>query len=170
MSKDKTKKVSIFTILIFILCGFLFVYWVLSVFSVTSYIKEMFDYGTITLKGNFFDILSYYMTNCCIYLIYIAILLSIWWTRCRCGESVSSDEAENTAKEEVKVAADDSIKGDTPAIETVATDNIKGDAPAIETVVTDKPAAAIDEKKDTNLNPKDDAAYSFNANEEKKDF
>lgn len=79
MSKDNTKKISVFSILIFILCGLIAIYTVASFVSVTTYIREMFEYGQITFAQNFFDILSYYVTNCVNYIIYICILLAIWW-------------------------------------------------------------------------------------------
>ena len=81
MKEQSPKKVSIFTILIFILCALLFVYMIMSAVNVTSYIKESIEFGQIAVNKNLYEIINYYMSNCGIYVIYISILLAIWWTR-----------------------------------------------------------------------------------------
>lgn len=79
MNETKQKKVSVFTILIFVLCALLLAYMIFAIIGTAKYIGSMIDYGQITISDNFFDIATYFMTNCGSYLIYIFILLSIWW-------------------------------------------------------------------------------------------
>lgn len=129
MDNKKTRKISVFTILIFALCVLLFGYVIMAFVSVTSYIKEMFGYGTITLPGNLFDIMSYYMTNCLVYLVYIAILLAIWWTRCKCGEGQESQDT----TDEIKVFDSEGK----PAIDKIDAADKEG------TATEDKPAESI---------------------------
>lgn len=90
MKEQKTKRVSIFTILIMVLCGLLLAYTIYSFISVHDYLKNYAEaYGAITFSEKF----SYYMSNCFTYIIYIFIFLAIWWVKPR-----------NAVKEESKNA------------------------------------------------------------------
>ncbi len=114
-NNTKNKRISVFSILIFVLCGLLTIYTVGAIISVTSYMKEMLSYGQVSLSENFFDVMSYYMTNCGNYIIFIAILLSIWWvSNKKMVERKAKDIAkpELTAKDDI-TPEEDAEKADT---------------------------------------------------------
>lgn len=121
MKTGKNRKVSIFTILIFVLCAMLFIYAIIAAVNVTIYIQSMIGYGQLSVESNLFDIVNYYMSSCVNYLIYIAILLSIWWVRPRLKivEKVKAVEE----VEEVEEVEDASVESDAEAEDAVEEDS-----------------------------------------------
>ena len=113
MSTKKTKKVSVFTILILILCGLLAIYTVASFIVATQQISEMINFGTIKVSDSLYDIVNFYMTSCGIYIIYISILLAIWWTK----HSLSKARiADGNVTEEVEYDKVETITDETSGI------------------------------------------------------
>lgn len=100
MKELKNKKVSVFTILIMVLCGLLFAYTIYSFISVRDYLSGYTEaYGSVPFSEQF----SYYMSNCFTYIIYICGFLAIWWIRPRKNvNDVASAEMDNMEVEEVE--------------------------------------------------------------------
>lgn len=99
MKIKSNKKVSIFTILIMVLCGLLFAYTIYSFISVRDYLSSYAEaYGSVPFSEQF----SYYMSNCFTYIIYICGFLAIWWIRPRKNVAIASVDLEETEVEKVE--------------------------------------------------------------------
>lgn len=75
----KTKKIPIITIILFILAGLLILYSVWAIIQCHGYIAEAIATGQLTVSGNEYDILSFYMSNCAQYVLFAVILAALGW-------------------------------------------------------------------------------------------
>jgi hypothetical protein len=86
------KKVPVLSIILYVLTGLVLIYTVWSVIHSAGYISDMISQGQLTVKGNEFQIVNYYMNNCAQYAIFAAILFSLGWIL----QKVSAGKQEST--------------------------------------------------------------------------
>jgi uncharacterized oligopeptide transporter (OPT) family protein len=73
------KKVPVLSIVLYVLTGLIVIYAIWAIIHSVGYISDMISQGQLTVKGNEFEIVSYYMNNCAQYVVFAAILFSLGW-------------------------------------------------------------------------------------------
>lgn len=75
----KKLKFPVVSIIMFVLAGLFLVFTVWSAVNSFQYISEMIAQGQLTMEGNFFNVVSFHMTNFSPYLVYTALLFGLGW-------------------------------------------------------------------------------------------
>lgn len=73
------RKIPILSIVLYAIAGLLVIYTIWSVNRTASYISDMVAQGQLTVKGNEFDIVNFYMSNSAQYAIFAVILFTLGW-------------------------------------------------------------------------------------------
>lgn len=69
----------IIAVSLFVLAGFLMIYTIWAFANCLSYISEMTNSGQLVIKGNEYDIINFYMSNCVQYLICAVLVFAAGW-------------------------------------------------------------------------------------------
>lgn len=75
----KTKKLPIITIFLFVLAGLLILYSVWAIIQCHSYIAGAIAAGQLTVSGNEYDVVNFYMSSCAQYVLFAVILATLGW-------------------------------------------------------------------------------------------
>lgn len=73
------KKIPILSIALYVISGMLVFYMIWSVYHSIGYISGMVAQGQLTISGNEYDIVNFYMSNCAQYLLFAVILFTLGW-------------------------------------------------------------------------------------------
>ncbi|HHV08716.1 MAG TPA: hypothetical protein GXX75_00360 [Clostridiales bacterium] len=73
----------IIAISLFALAGFLVIYTIWAFVNCLSYISEMTASGQLVIKGNEYDVIDFYMSNCVQYLISAVLIFAAGWITAR---------------------------------------------------------------------------------------
>jgi|BioPla2DNA2_1021312.scaffolds.fasta_scaffold34084_2 predicted membrane protein len=102
------KRVSILSIILYVLAGFLMIFAIWSSSKSISYITLMINQGQLVFSGNEFDIINFIMASCAQYAIFAVILFTLGWIQQKCQFSVSSvpnyEVMENTTESSEEIA------------------------------------------------------------------
>lgn len=85
------RKIPILSIVLYVIAGVLILYTVWSVSHAIGYISEMVELGQLTISGNEYDIVNFYMANCAQYALFAVILFSLGWIL----QKMSSPQSKN---------------------------------------------------------------------------
>lgn len=75
--KNKTKKTGAASIVLYVIAVIIIFYMIWTFINCHQYIQTMIAQGGLTLSGNGFNIVSYYMTNCAQYGLFAIILIAL---------------------------------------------------------------------------------------------
>ncbi len=73
--KNKMKKTGAASIVLYVIAVIIIFYMIWTFINCHQYIQTMIAQGGLTLSGNGFNIVSYYMTNCAQYGVFAIILI-----------------------------------------------------------------------------------------------
>lgn len=94
------KKVSIFSIVFYVVAALMFLGFLLSFYNVTTYIIELFDAGQISISAQWLDIILYYINNTFVYLGLGTLIFGMGYMHKEKKDSVQEVMKENTENQE----------------------------------------------------------------------
>ncbi len=71
------KSVSILSIILFVLAGFLMIFAIWSSSKSISYISQMINQGQLAFSGNEYDIINFILSSCIQYAVFAVVLFSL---------------------------------------------------------------------------------------------
>lgn len=73
------KKIPVLSIALYAIAGMLVLYTIWSVSHSASYISELIAMGQLTVKGNEYDIVNFYMSNSAQFALFAVIIFALGW-------------------------------------------------------------------------------------------
>ena len=111
------KKLSILSIILYVLAALLMIFAIWSLINAITYISMMISQGQLAFSGNEFDIISFIMTSCALYVIFAVILLALGLILQRCTFSVCSTSNDEVIDE--PITSSEKISEDNTTDETL---------------------------------------------------
>lgn len=104
------KRVSILSIILYVLAGFLMIFAIWSSSKSISYITLMINQGQLVFSGNEFDIINFIISSCAQYVIFAVILIALGCILQKlqfCTSSIPTEEVIESPIESSEVLSDD---------------------------------------------------------------
>lgn len=75
----KNKKIPVISFVFYILAILLFAYAVWALIYSSGIVSEAVDFGQLVVKGNEFEVVSFYMGNVAMYALFAVVLFALGW-------------------------------------------------------------------------------------------